>query len=87
MKPIKLKQSKKTSQKPVRRMTPGRQTPSVSEDLYALIAARAYEIFQRRIRQGALDDWLQAEQQILGQKNRRNSDTPHRGGYAAQEQD
>jgi len=44
-------------------------------DLHQRIATRAYEIYQRRIRQGALDDWLQAEREIL-------QDKPHPGGYA-----
>jgi hypothetical protein len=59
----------------------------MSEDLYAQIATRASEIYERRIRQGALDDWLQAERDILRQQNTRNPDMPHRGGYAAQEQE
>ena len=44
------------------------------------IAKRAYEIYEGRIRQGALDDWLQAEREIL-------EDKPHRGGYAGVEQE
>lgn len=84
---MKPKTSKTTSQKPARRITPGPQTPSVSEDLYAQIATRAYEIYERRIRQEALDDWLQAEREILGQQKTWNPDMPHRGGYAAQEQE
>jgi hypothetical protein len=47
----------------------------------------ACEHYERRIRQGALDDWLQAEQEILGQQNTRNADRPHRGGSASKEQD
>ena len=44
------------------------------------------EIYERRIRQGPLDDWLQAEQEILGQQKTRNADVPHCGGYASEEQ-
>ena len=50
------------------------------ESLHNQIVRRAYEIYERRIRQGALDDWLQAEREIL-------QDKPHRGGYAGVEQD
>ena len=55
-----------------------RQDYEVPLDLHQRIATRAYEIYQRRIRQGALDDWLQAEREIL-------QDKPHRGGYAGVE--
>ena len=41
--------------------------PSVSDNLHERIARRAYKIYERRIRQGALDDWLQAERETLGQ--------------------
>jgi len=44
-------------------------------DPHQRIATRAYELYQRRILQGALDDWLQAEREIL-------QDKPHPGGYA-----
>ena len=53
------------SQKPVRRMQPDSPVSSVSEDLHPRIATRAREIYDHRIRQGALDDWLQAERDIL----------------------
>ncbi|HKW86480.1 MAG TPA: DUF2934 domain-containing protein [Nitrospiraceae bacterium] len=59
----------------------------MSEDLHERIAKRAYEIYERRIRQGALDDWLQAEREILGHKKTSNPDMPHRGGFAGQEQE
>jgi hypothetical protein len=36
--------------------------------LHAQIEARAYEIYERRIRQGPMDDWLQAEREILSTK-------------------
>jgi hypothetical protein len=93
MKPKKSKTARKpekpktTSRKPARRARPGPRTLSVPEDLHRQIATRAYEIYERRIRQGPLDDWLKAEQEILGQKRTRDTDMPHRGGYAAPEQD
>lgn len=40
----------------------------MSATLHERIDTRAREIYERRIRQGPLDDWLQAEQEILGQK-------------------
>jgi len=33
-------------------------------DLHQQIAKRAYEIYQQRIGQSALDDWLQAEAEV-----------------------
>jgi hypothetical protein len=83
---MKTKKSKKTRQQTAPRAKPARQTP-VSEGLHEQIAKRAYEVYKRRICQGALDDWLQAEQEILGQKKTRKADMPHRGGYASEEQD
>ncbi len=59
----------------------------MSATLHERIATRAYEHYELRIRQGPLDDWLQAEQEILGQMNTRHGDMPHRGGYASEEQD
>lgn len=41
------------------------------EDLHDLIAQRAYEIYEQRLRQGALDDWLEAERQIQPRRRRR----------------
>jgi hypothetical protein len=41
-----------------------RQEPQMPSGLHQQIAQRAYEIYERRIRQGALDDWLQAEREI-----------------------
>lgn len=58
-----------TKQRAARQTKPTTFTPSMSKDLHEEIATRAYEIYERRIRQGALDDWLQAEQEILGQKD------------------
>ena len=65
---MKPNKSKLTSRSPTRRTKEGSRTPSVSEELHERIAKRAYEIYERRIRQGALDDWLQAEREILGHK-------------------
>ncbi len=83
----KLTTSKTTRQKPVSRTKSVSHTPSVSATLHEQIAARAYEYYDRRIRQGPLDDWLQAEEEILGQQKTRHADMPHRGGYAYEEQD
>lgn len=79
--------SKTTRHRPARQTGSGSPTPSVSATLHKQIATRAYEHYERRIRQGPLDDWLQAEQEILGQENTRNADKPHRGGYPSEEQD
>jgi hypothetical protein len=68
MEPLKLKKSttsKTSGQKSPRRIPPDSIAPSVSESLHARITMRAREIYERRIRQGALDDWLQAEREIL----------------------
>ncbi len=71
MEPLKLKKpttSKTASRKPVRRTQFKAPAPSVSDDLHPRIAMRASEIYEQRIRQGALDDWLQAERDILKEK-------------------
>lgn len=68
LKPKKPATSKTPSQKPARRTQPSSPPPSVSEDLLAPISMRAFEIYKLRIRQGALDDWLQAEREILKEK-------------------
>ncbi|MEP6933370.1 MAG: DUF2934 domain-containing protein [Nitrospirota bacterium] len=89
-KPIKLKtptKPKTTRQSPTRRTTPESPPPSVSATLDERIATRAFENYERRIRQGPLDDWLQAEQEILGQQNTRTADVPDRGRPAGEEQD
>ena len=57
-----------TRQRPSLRTTPVPYGPSASATLHDRIAARAYEIYERRTRQGPFDDWLQAEQEILGQQ-------------------
>jgi Protein of unknown function (DUF2934) len=68
LKPKKPATSKTPSQKLARHTQPGSPVPSVSEDLHARISTRAREIYEQRIRQGALDDWLQAEREILKEK-------------------
>jgi hypothetical protein len=78
--------SETTTQRPARRTKPGSPIPSVSAHLHERIATRAYEHYERRIRQGPLDDWLQAEREIHEQPTTRNTDLPHRGGYASEEQ-
>ena len=68
MEPLKLKKpttSKTPGQKSPRRKQSDSLAPSVSESLHARITMRAREIYEQRIRQGALDDWLQAEREIL----------------------
>lgn len=65
LKPKKPATSKTPSQKPARRTRPDSPVPSLSEDLHTRITTRAREIYEQRIRQGALDDWLQAEREIL----------------------
>ena len=67
-KPKKPATSKTPSQKPARRTQPDSPVPSLSEDFHARISTRAREIYEQRIRQGALDDWLQAEREILKEK-------------------
>ena len=66
--PKKPATSKTPSRKLPRRTQPDSPLPSVSEDLHARISMRALEIYEQRIRQGALDDWLEAEREILKQK-------------------
>ena len=83
---MKPKKSTKTPQQTASRAKPARQIP-LSEGLHEQIAKRAYEVYERRICQGALDDWLQAEREILRQQKTRKADMPHRGGYASEEQD
>ena len=78
--------SKTTGQRPTRRTKPDSYTPSESAHLHERIATQAFEHYERRIRQGPLDDWLQAEQEILEQKSTRHAEMPLRGGYASEEQ-
>src|SRR3990172_12064141 len=86
MKSKKPTTSKTKRQSPAPRTKPGAHTPSVSATLHERIATRAYENYERRIHQGPLDDWLQAEQEILEQKNTRHAEMPLRGGYASEEE-
>ena len=68
MEPLKLKKptrSKTPSRKPPRRTQADSPAPSIPEGLHARIATRALEIYEQRSHQGALDDWLQAERDIL----------------------
>jgi hypothetical protein len=73
LKPKKPAASKMLIQKPARRTQPDSPALSVSEDLHTRIATRACEIYERRTRQGALDDWLQAEREILKEKRLKRS--------------
>lgn len=66
IKPKTPTKSKTTRQRPTRRTTPEAPPSSVSATLHERIALRAFENYERRIRQGPLDDWLQAEREILG---------------------
>jgi hypothetical protein len=49
-------------------MVPEAPAASLSEDLHPRIETRAREIYEQRTSQGALDDWLQAEREILTQE-------------------
>jgi len=76
MEPLKLKKSttsKSPGQKPLRRTQQDSPVSSVSEGLHARITMRAREIYEQRIRQGALDDWLQAEREILKETRAKRS--------------
>lgn len=84
---MKSKEPDKTTRKPSRPISPRPQLSIVPEKLVAQIAIRAHEIYVRRTSQGALDDWLAAEREILGKQSKRSSGTHIRGGYAAQDQD
>ena len=68
LKPKKPTTSKMPSQKLARRAQPDSFAPSLSDDLHTRITTRAREIYEQRIRQGALDDWLQAERELLTEK-------------------
>ena len=86
MGPMKPKPSKKVSEPAAPRVKAPSQI-SLSEEIHEQIAKRAYELYERRICKGALDDWLQAEQEILRQTKTRKAYLPHRGGYAGEEQE
>ena len=66
---MKPKKTKETGQTSARRAAPRPRTPSMSETLHDHIVKRAFEIYQRRILRGPLDDWLQAEQEILQEQH------------------
>ena len=72
-KPKKPATSKTPIQKPARRTQPDSPAPSLLEDLHTRISTRARAIYEQRIRQGALDDWLQAEREILTEKRAKRS--------------
>jgi hypothetical protein len=57
--------SRQTRPKPPRRIKQTSQSAARAENLQERIAKRAYEIYEERIRQDALSDWLQAEREIL----------------------
>jgi hypothetical protein len=59
--------------KPARRTQPDSPAPPLSEDLHTRISTRAREIYEQRIHQGALDDWLEAEREILKEKRAKRS--------------
>lgn len=83
---MKPKKSKTTGQRTVPRAKSTSQTPA-SEGFHEQIARRAYELYEKRVRQGPVDDWLRAEQEILKERKIRKTDKSHRGGYASEEQD
>ncbi|HSB44912.1 MAG TPA: DUF2934 domain-containing protein [Nitrospira sp.] len=86
MGPMRPKPSKKISKPAADRAKATSQIP-LPEELHEQIAKRAYELYERRICKGALDDWLQAEQEILRETKTRKAHPPHRGGYASEEQE
>ena len=74
MEPLKVKKptiSKTPSQKSPRQSQHDSPGSFSSEALHARITTRAWEIYEQRIRQGALDDWLQAEREVLKEKRLR----------------
>ena len=83
--PVNPKESIKTVRTQAHRMTAEPHPSSVSGDVYDAVVTRAHQIYVRRIRQGALDDWLQAEREILQQIKVHRPDVMQGGAYAAQE--
>jgi hypothetical protein len=65
---MKPKKSKPTSRKPARHTQLAPPTPAVREELHRRITTRAYEIYEQRVRQGPVGDWLQAEREIVKEK-------------------
>ena len=57
--------SKKETRATIPEVTSSSDRKSTSEDLHVRIEKRAYELYERRMRKGALDDWLEAEREIL----------------------
>ena len=55
-------------QKPTPRAAPSLPKPLDVATLHEQITKRAHEIYEQRIHQGPLDDWLQAEQEILARQ-------------------
>jgi hypothetical protein len=76
--------SKTARGRPARRSPSGLPSPPAPSKLHEQIATRAYAHYDRRIRQGPIDDWLQAEQEILGLQNTMKADLPHRGREASE---
>ena len=72
MKSKKPIQAMTTRQRPTRGTDSGTYLLTVSDTLHEQIAVRAYKHYERCIRQGPLDDWLQAEREILGQQHIQN---------------
>lgn len=68
---MKSKEPNKTTRKPSRPINPRPQLSLAPEKLAGQIAMRAHEIYVRRTSQGALDDWLEAEREILGKQSKR----------------
>jgi hypothetical protein len=55
------------------------------DTLHDRIAQRAYELYRQRTTQGALDDWLKAEREILRHPHTGDPVLPHRGGDTGEE--
>lgn len=85
--PSKPKSPKKPGQVAARRAAPRLPTPPMPDELRARIAARAYELYLQRTSQGAVDDWLKAERDILRHPHADDPVIPHRGGYTGEEQE
>jgi hypothetical protein len=78
--------SKTTRQRRARRMESGSHTPSVSATLNERITIQAFANYERSIRRGPLDDWLQTEQR--SSDNRTHGMLTYRIdlGYSSEEQ-
>jgi hypothetical protein len=62
----KKKTGMEKGEKPSTKAAEGSGPVDHSEMLHRLIAERAYELFERRTARGPMDDWLEAEREILG---------------------